>query len=78
VPEGTQWFEQNPITKVTERRVTYDIFTVRGMSGSPVFFDITGVGFVACAIHNFGAQALNTGVRINQEVANQLDAWLGI
>ncbi|MCA1615223.1 MAG: hypothetical protein LC800_14040 [Acidobacteria bacterium] len=78
VPEGTQWFEQNLIRNMTARRVSYDIFTVNGMSGSPVFFDITGVGFVACAIHNFGAQALNTGVRINQEVANQLDAWLGI
>lgn len=78
VPEGTQWFEQNLIRDVTPRRVSYDIFTATGMSGSPVFFNMTGVGFVACAIHNFGAQPLNTGVRINQEVANQLNAWLGI
>lgn len=78
VPEGTQWFERNFIREVTARRVSYDIFTVSGMSGSPVFFDIQGVGFVACAIHNFGAEPFNTGVRINQEVANQLDAWLGI
>lgn len=78
VPEGTQWFEQNFIRGVSERRVSYDIFTASGMSGSPVFFEIQDEGFVACAIHNFGAQPLNTGVRINREVANQLDAWLGV
>lgn len=78
VPEGTQWVEQNFIRDVTERSVSYDIFTVGGMSGSPVFFDIPSVGFVACAVHNFGARPFNTGVRINREVSNQIDAWLGV
>ena len=77
VPEGTQWFERNPIREVTPRRVSYDIFTVSGMSGSPVFLDVPQVqDTVACAIHNFGDEPLNTGVRINQDVSNQLDAWL--
>jgi V8-like Glu-specific endopeptidase len=77
IPEGTQWFERNPIMSVTPRRVDYDIFTVLGMSGSPVFLDVPErQDTVACAIHNFGDQHLNTGVRINQEVSNQLDAWL--
>lgn len=78
VPDGTQWYEQNRIMGVTERRISYDIFTVDGMSGSPVFFEFSEEGFVACAIHNFGAVPFNTGVRINREVADQLDEWLGL
>jgi V8-like Glu-specific endopeptidase len=74
VPEGTQWFERNPIKKLTPNRLFYDIFTVRGQSGSPVFFaDATKQ--VACGIHNFGDAPFNSGVRINPAVVSQLNAW---
>lgn len=74
VPEGTQWFERNPIKKLTPNRLFYDIFTVSGQSGSPVFFaDATKQ--VACGIHNFGDVPFNSGVRINPAVVAQLNAW---
>lgn len=76
VPEGTQWFEQNLIKEVNARRVFYDIFTFRGTSGSPLFFRTQQAGIVACAIHGFGDSPLNSGVRINLEVRDQLNAWL--
>ena len=74
VPEGTQWFETNRIKEVNPTRVFYDIFTATGQSGSPVFFG-NATQQVACAIHNFGATPLNSGVRINPQVVAQLNAW---
>lgn len=74
VPEGTQWFETNPIRQVTPTRLFYDIFTFGGQSGSPVFF-ANNTQQTACAIHNFGNVPLNSGVRITPAVIAQLNAW---
>ena len=74
VPEGTQWFEVNRIMQVTSHRVFYTINTEQGQSGSPVFFQ-DGIEIIACAIHNFGDESLNSGVRINAEVVEQLNEW---
>jgi glutamyl endopeptidase len=74
VPDGTQWFEVNLIKQVNPRRVFYSIHTVAGQSGSPVFFRDDD-GDIACAIHNWGDDSLNSGVRINPEVIAQLNAW---
>ncbi|HXD34912.1 MAG TPA: trypsin-like serine protease [Pyrinomonadaceae bacterium] len=74
VPEGTQWFESNPIRSVTPNHIFYDIFTFGGQSGSPVFF-ANNTQQIACAIHNFGDVPFNRGVRINQSVSDQLQVW---
>ena len=74
VPEGTQWVETNPIRQVAPAHVFYDIFTVDGQSGSPVFFG-GDESQTACAIHNFGNVPFNRGVRITASVIAQLNAW---
>ena len=74
VPDGTQWFETNPIRQVTPTRLFYDIFTFGGQSGSPVFF-ANNTQQTACAIHNFGNVPFNSGVRITPAVIAQLNAW---
>lgn len=78
VPEGTQWLETNSIREVTPRRLSYDIFTIGGQSGSPLFFGNSQVQ-TACAIHNFGHlnnSPFNSGVRINASVIAQLNTWI--
>jgi V8-like Glu-specific endopeptidase len=75
VPDGTQWRETNPIRQVTPTRLFYDIFTFGGQSGSPLFF-ANNAGQVACAIHNFGDQPFNSGIRITPQVEAQLNAWI--
>lgn len=78
VPEGTQWFETNPIRQVTPRRLEYDIFTIGGQSGSPLFFG-NNQEQTAFAIHTFGHlnnSPFNSGVRINDEVIARLNAWI--
>ena len=74
LPEGLQFVEANRITQVTPHRVFYTINTELGQSGSPVFFR-DGNENIACAIHNFGDESLNSGVRINGEVVDQLNEW---
>jgi V8-like Glu-specific endopeptidase len=73
-PDGTQWFETNPIRQVAPAHLFYDIFTFAGQSGSPVFFADTAQQ-TACAIHNFGNVPFNSGVRITPAVIAQLNAW---
>lgn len=72
--DGTQWFEMNRIKQLNSRRVFYLIQTADGQSGSPVFFSGED-GDIACAIHNWGDISFNSGVRINQEVIDQLNDW---
>lgn len=74
VPEGTQWTETNPIKQVASAHLFYDIFTVGGQSGSPLYFS-GSEGQTACAIHNFGNVPFNRGVRITPSVISQLNAW---
>ena len=74
VPEGTQWVETNPIKQVAPAHLFYDIFTVAGQSGSPVFFG-GDESQTACGIHNFGNVPFNRGVRITPSVIAQLNAW---
>lgn len=74
VADGTQMFETNPIRQVAPNHLFYDIFTVAGQSGSPVFF-VNGNQQVACAVHNFGNTPLNRGVRITPTIAAQLNQW---
>lgn len=75
VPEGTQWFETNPIRRVEGSRLFYDIFTIEGQSGSPLFF-ANNTEQVACAIHNLGDAPFNSGVRITQSVIDQFNSWI--
>jgi glutamyl endopeptidase len=75
VPEGTQWFETNAIRRVEGSRLFYDIFTIEGQSGSPVFF-ANNAQQIACAIHNLGDAPFNSGVRITPSVIDQLNSWI--
>jgi V8-like Glu-specific endopeptidase len=75
VPEGTQWRETNPVRRVEENRLFYDIFTIEGQSGSPVFF-ANDAGQAAFAIHTLGDEPFNSGVRITPSVIDQLNTWI--
>ena len=73
-PQGTQWFETDRIDHVTQHHVFYTLNTEGGQSGSPVFFR-DGDENIACAIHYWGDTSFNSGVRINADVLEQLNAW---
>lgn len=71
---GTQWFHSRKVTDVGPQKVFYDIDTVGGQSGAPVW-RVTNDKPVAIAIHAYGGFTSNSGTRIDNTVNTNLTAW---
>jgi glutamyl endopeptidase len=75
-PFGTQWFNADPISGVTARRLQYMIDTAGGQSGSVVWRFLNGQR-QAVGIHGYGG-CPNKAVRITQEVFNNMTSWKNV
>lgn len=75
--QGTQWFHSRTLTGSTERQVTYDIDTVGGQSGAPVWEMQQNGGRYGVAIHTHGTSTYNGGTRITREVFDNIVRWAG-
>ncbi|MGB5953584.1 MAG: trypsin-like peptidase domain-containing protein [Ornithinimicrobium sp.] len=73
-PSGTQWYHWNRVAAVSSRRVSYDIDTAGGQSGSAVYRIVNG-GRYGVAIHAYGGSVTNSGTRITRPVFDNLVAW---
>ena len=73
-PAGTQWYHHCRVKKVTSRRVFYNIDTVGGQSGSPVWYIQNGKRY-AVGIHAYGATSGNSATRITKPVFNLMKTW---
>lgn len=71
---GTQWFHARKVTAVNPLKVFYDIDTMGGQSGAPVWRIINGQRF-AIAVHAYGGSTANSGTRITAAVHANLVAW---
>lgn len=60
---GTMWTTQGSILKETKTRVYYDIDTIGGQSGSPVYNSANEI----IAVHTTGAGSSNFGTKVNDE-----------
>ncbi len=74
-PMGTQWFHGRVAKSVTARRIFYDIDSMGGQSGSPVWLKRPDGKRYMVGIHTTGAPTGNSAVRINQQVFNNLKNW---
>ena len=74
-PEGTQWYDAAAIASVDTQKVYYDIDTVGGQSGAPVFRTIGGRS-VGVAVHAYGGTTTNSGTRVNSEVLQLMKSWM--
>ncbi|CAH0998834.1 hypothetical protein LEM8419_00149 [Neolewinella maritima] len=70
----TQWYHARRISRITSKRLTYQIDTAGGQSGSPVFYR-RGRLRVAVGIHTSGSMSGNAGTRINSSVKANLRRW---
>ena len=70
-----QWFDARQVASVTAQKVYYDIDTVGGQSGAPVFRVMSNGDRMGIAIHAYGGAVTNSGTRINNEVYNNLRSW---
>lgn len=73
-PFAELWGMAEVIKAVTPKTLVYNIDTVGGQSGCPVYIKRGGLRYVV-GIHNYGAFSGNSATRITKEVYDRLVAW---
>jgi len=73
-PFAEMWGMARRIKTVTEKTLIYDIDTVGGQSGTPVYIKRNGHRYVV-GIHNYGASTGNSATRVTKPVGDRLLAW---
>jgi glutamyl endopeptidase len=73
-PFAEMWGMARKIKTVTAKTLVYDIDTMGGQSGAPVYVKRNGQRFVV-GIHNYGATTGNSATRITQPVYDRLKIW---
>ncbi|MCL6260962.1 serine protease [Aquiflexum sp. TKW24L] len=71
---STQWFHSRVTKGVSSRVITYEIDTMGGQSGSPVWYK-DGSSRYAVGIHTNGHSSGNSATRIVQAVFDNIQAW---
>lgn len=73
-PFAELWGMARKIKTVTAKTLIYDIDSMGGQSGAPVYIMRNGQRYVV-GIHNYGAAAGNSATRVTPEVFQRLLAW---
>lgn len=73
-PFAELWGMTRKIKTVSPKTLTYDIDTMGGQSGAPVYIKRNGIRTVV-GIHNYGAITGNSATRVTSEVYQRLAAW---
>ena len=73
-PFAEMWGMKRRIKIVTPKTLVYDIDTVGGQSGAPVYIKHNGKRFVV-GIHNYGNSAGNSATRVTPAVCDRLKKW---
>ena len=73
-PFAELWGMSRIIKAVAAKTLVYDIDTVGGQSGAPVYIKRAGQRYVV-GIHNYGAAAGNSATRVTEPVYQRLLAW---
>ncbi|HVF96128.1 MAG TPA: hypothetical protein VM871_02340, partial [Flavisolibacter sp.] len=74
-PKGTeQWFMSLKPKSISSRVITYDIDTMGGQSGAPVWLKV-GESRFCVGIHTNGHSSGNSATRIVTGVFNNIQAW---
>jgi glutamyl endopeptidase len=73
-PFAELWGMSRRIKAVSTKTLAYDIDTMGGQSGAPVYIKRNGQRYVI-GIHNYGAGSGNSATRVTREVYDRLLAW---
>jgi glutamyl endopeptidase len=73
---GMQWFNAGRVDEIDEQLLHYGLDTEAGQSGSPIFFFEQGDNRVVVAVHAYGGDTRNHGIRINDEVFDLFSGWV--
>ncbi|MBI6952013.1 trypsin-like serine peptidase [Pseudomonas sp. CCOS 191] len=73
---GTQWFNAGRIDGMDADTLLYGLDTQAGQSGSPIFLFDEDRRRIALAVHGYGFDDHNRGIRINDEVYDLFVDWV--
>jgi glutamyl endopeptidase len=73
---GTQWFNAGRISAVDSRVVQYGLDTEEGQSGSPIFVVDESDERVVLAVHAYGGDSTNRGIRLTDDVVDLFSSWV--
>lgn len=73
---GTQWFNSGRVDECRPRVLEYGLDTQSGQSGSPIFVFDERDERVVVAVHAYGDDGSNLGIRVNDEVFDRFMGWL--
>ena len=73
-PFAEMWGMARLLKTVSAKTLAYDIDTVGGQSGAPVYVKRNGQRYVV-GIHNYGATSGNSATRVTQDVYQRLLGW---
>ncbi len=73
-PFAQLWGMARKIKRVNIKTLVYDIDSMGGQSGAPVYIKRNGMRYVV-GIHNYGAQQGNSATRITPSVYQVLNTW---
>ncbi|NUP86854.1 MAG: serine protease [Burkholderiaceae bacterium] len=73
---GTQWFNAGRISHIGTQSISYGLDTEGGQSGSPIYCVDAKEQRTVLAIHAYGGDAHNVGVRITDDVFDTLSDWV--
>jgi glutamyl endopeptidase len=76
-PFAQLWGMARKIKTVNDKTLVYDIDSMGGQSGAPVYIKRNGQRYVI-GIHNYGASSGNSATRITPAVYARLDSWRSI
>ncbi|MBL8498128.1 MAG: serine protease [Nitrosomonas sp.] len=76
-PFAQLWGMRRKIKTVTGKTLIYELDTVGGQSGAPVYIKLNGKRYVI-GIHNYGNSSGNSATRITPAVFNNLKKWSSI
>lgn len=73
---GTQWFNAGRISAIAARVLEYGLDTEAGQSGSPIFAVDANDERVVLAVHAYGGDAVNRGIRVTDQVFALFRDWV--
>jgi glutamyl endopeptidase len=73
---GTQWFNAGRVAGIKPRTLAYGLDTEPGQSGSPIFGTDAAGDRVVLAVHAYGGDSRNRGIRISDDVFDLFASWV--
>lgn len=74
--EFTQWFHELPLKKLDDTSLFYEIDTLGGQSGAPIWENRSDHQYYCIGLHTLGLYPANKGLRITPQIYQQIIQWL--